>query len=241
MPQLRAQNLVKTISRRRIVDGVSLAVETGEIVGLLGRNGAGKTTSFDMIVGLIRCDSGRVLIDEQDITRLPMHLRARLGLGYLPQEPSVFRKLSVFDNVLAILETRHDLSRAQRSQLAGALLEELHISHLRSQLGISLSGGERRRVEFARALASEPQFLLLDEPFAGVDPLTIKDIQEVIRHLSERGIGVLITDHKEREVLTTCNRIYVVDEGRIIASGPPERIINDPQVRQVYLGESFQL
>ena len=241
MARLAAKDLVKKIKQRNVVDGISLRVESGETVGLLGPNGAGKTTSFDIIVGLIGCERGQVLLDSHDITRLPMHLRARLGLGYLPQEPSVFRKLSVLDNVLAILETRADLQRAQRLQVAEELLEELNVAHLRNQMGISLSGGERRRVEFARALATEPRFLLLDEPFAGVDPLTIKDIQDVIKQLCERGIGILITDHREREVLASCSRIHVIADGKIIAQGSPDQIINDPQAQELYLGDTFKL
>ena len=198
MPQLAAREIVKRYKNRRVVDATSLHVGSGEIVGLLGPNGAGKTTSFYMIVGLIGCDEGRVFLDQQDITHLPMHARAQLGVGYLPQEPSVFRKLSVVDNVLAILETRRELRRSQRRTIAEALLQELHVDHLRDQLGISLSGGERRRVEIARALAANPRFMLLDEPFAGVDPLSVKDIQNIISYLCERDIGVLITDHSVR-------------------------------------------
>jgi lipopolysaccharide export system ATP-binding protein len=210
-------------------------------VGLLGPNGAGKTTCFYMIVGLITCDEGRVLLNERDITHLPMHVRARLGLSYLPQEPSVFRKLTVFDNVLAILETRRDLNRAARLRLAEDLLHELHVGHLRDQLGISLSGGERRRVEIARALAADPHFVLLDEPFAGVDPLSVQDIQRIIKQLCERKIGVLITDHNVRETLGICDRAYILNSGQVIAEGAPEVILADQQVRQVYLGESFRL
>lgn len=218
-----------------------MRVNSGDVVGLLGPNGAGKTTSFYMIVGLTTCDEGRVYLDERDITRLPMHARARLGVGYLPQEPSVFRKLTVLDNVLAILETRRDLNRQRRRQLAQSLLEELHVDHLRDSLGISLSGGERRRVEIARALAADPQFILLDEPFAGVDPLSVMDIQRIITHLCERNIGVLITDHNVRETLGICHRAYILNEGKVIAEGSPTDILANQQVRQVYLGESFRL
>lgn len=241
MAKLRAESLGKRFRKRRVVEAASFTVESGSVVGLLGPNGAGKTTSFYMIVGLIGCDEGRVYLDEQDITRLPMHARARLGVGYLPQEPSVFRKLSVLDNVLAILETRRDLKRAERQQRALALLEELHVAHLRDSLGISLSGGERRRVEIARALAADPRFILLDEPFAGVDPLSVIDIQRIIAHLCERGIGILITDHNVRETLGICHRAYILNEGQVIAEGSPTEILADRQVRRVYLGESFRL
>ena len=214
---------------------------SGEVVGLLGPNGAGKTTSFYMMVGLIHCDEGRVLLDERDLTHLPMHARARLGVSYLPQEPSIFRRLTVLDNVLAILETRRDLGRSQRREVAEELLHELHVGHLRDNVGISLSGGERRRVEIARALAARPAFVLLDEPFAGVDPLSVLDIQRIIKHLCERGIGVLITDHNVRETLGICDRAYILNEGRVIAEGDPALILANQHVRQVYLGESFQL
>ncbi len=239
--QLCARDIVKRYRGRQVVDGVSLTVNSGEVVGLLGPNGAGKTTSFYMIVGLIGCDAGRVVLNERDITRLPMHVRARQGIGYLPQEPSVFRKLSVFDNVLAILETRPDLDRSQRLNVAEELLEELHVAHLRDQVGISLSGGERRRVEIARALAANPRFILLDEPFAGVDPLSVADIQRIIEHLRDRGIGVLITDHNVRETLGICHRAYILSDGHVIADGTPPDILANPQVRQVYLGEGFRL
>lgn len=239
--RLVAKELVKQYKGRRVVDAVSLSVASGEVVGLIGRNGAGKTTCFDMMVGLIRCDQGQVFLDQRDITRLPMDARARLGLGYLPQQPSVFRKLTVFDNVLAILETRRDLNRAARLARAEELLEELQVSHRRDQLGVSLSGGERRRVEIARALAAEPRFMLLDEPFAGVDPISIQDIQRLIEHLRARGIGVLITDHKVREILDICRRIYVLNDGQVIEEGGPEEVLANPQVRKVYLGDSFHL
>ncbi|HXH04735.1 MAG TPA: LPS export ABC transporter ATP-binding protein [Candidatus Competibacteraceae bacterium] len=241
MAELMAKEIVKRYKGRRVVDAASLRVASGDIVGLLGPNGAGKTTSFYMMVGLVPCDEGRVYLDEQDITHLPMHARARLGVGYLPQEPSVFRKMSVLDNVLAILETRPELSRAERLERARDLLHELHVGHLQDSLGISLSGGERRRVEIARALAAEPRFILLDEPFAGVDPLSVIDIQRIITHLRERGIGVLITDHNVRETLGICQRAYILSEGRVIADGTPAEILANEQVRRVYLGESFRL
>ncbi|MEE4380042.1 MAG: LPS export ABC transporter ATP-binding protein [Candidatus Competibacteraceae bacterium] len=241
MAELIVKEIIKRYKHRCVVDAASLQVNSGEVVGLLGANGAGKTTCFYMIVGLVACDEGRVLLNARDITHLPMHVRARLGLSYLPQEPSVFRKLTVFDNVLAILEARQDLNRATRLQLAEDLLHELHVGHLRDQLGISLSGGERRRVEIARALATAPHFVLLDEPFAGVDPLSVLDIQRIIEHLCERNIGVLITDHNVRETLGICDRAYVLNSGQVIADGTPEVILADQQVRQVYLGESFRL
>ena len=241
MAHLIAKEIIKRYRKRTVVDAASLTVASGEVVGLLGPNGAGKTTCFYMMVGLIHCDEGRVLLDDRDLTHLPMHARARLGVGYLPQEPSVFRRLSVLDNVLAILETRRDLAKAERRPLAEELLHELHVGHLHASLGISLSGGERRRVEIARALAANPAFILLDEPFAGVDPLSVLDIQRIITHLSERQIGVLITDHNVRETLGICHRAYILNEGRVIAEGDPAAILANQQVRQVYLGESFQL
>ncbi len=241
MAQLVAKEIVKRYRKRVVVDAASLEVASGEVVGLLGPNGAGKTTSFYMMVGLIHCDEGRVLLDERDLTHLPMHARARLGVSYLPQEPSIFRRLTVLDNVLAILETRRDLGRSQRREVAEELLHELHVGHLRDNVGISLSGGERRRVEIARALAARPAFVLLDEPFAGVDPLSVLDIQRIIKHLCERGIGVLITDHNVRETLGICDRAYILNEGRVIAEGDPALILANQHVRQVYLGESFQL
>jgi lipopolysaccharide export system ATP-binding protein len=216
-------------------------VRNGEVVGLLGPNGAGKTTAFYMIVGLVPCDAGRIQLDEKDLTFLAVHKRAQLGLGYLPQEASVFRKLSVEDNVLAILESREDLDRAARERRLEELLEELRIGHVRKILGMSLSGGERRRVEIARALAAEPRFMLLDEPFAGVDPLSVLDIQRIIRELTSRDIGVLITDHNVRETLGVCSRAYIVNQGTVIAAGSAEEILANPQVREVYLGESFRL
>ena len=241
MAHLIAKEIIKRYRKRTVVDAASLTVASGEVVGLLGPNGAGKTTCFYMMVGLIHCDEGRVLLDDRDLTHLPMHARARLGVSYLPQEPSVFRKLSVLDNVLAILETRRDLAKADRRPLAEELLHELHVGHLHDSLGISLSGGERRRVEIARALAANPAFILLDEPFAGVDPLSVLDIQRIIAHLCERRIGVLITDHNVRETLGICQRAYILNEGRVIAEGDPAAILANQQVRQVYLGESFQL
>jgi len=241
MSTLRVEDLAKSYRSRQVVRQLSLEVTSGEVVGLLGPNGAGKTTAFYMIVGLIACERGRIFLDDEELTLLPMHARARRGLGYLPQEASVFRKLSVEDNVLAILETRPGLNGAARRERLDALLEELHIGHVRASLGISLSGGERRRVEIARALAAEPRFMLLDEPFAGVDPLSVIDIQRIIRHLTERGIGVLITDHNVRETLGLCGRAYIVNQGTVIASGSAEQILANPQVREVYLGQDFKL
>ncbi len=238
---LRAQGIAKSYKSRPVVRDLSLEVRAGEIVGLLGPNGAGKTTAFYMIVGLIATDTGRIYVGDRDVTFLPMHRRAQLGIGYLPQEASVFRKLSVEDNVLAILETREDLDRAAREQRLAELLEELRIGHVRRTLGLSLSGGERRRVEIARALAADPRFMLLDEPFAGVDPLSVLDIQRIVRELTGRGIGVLITDHNVRETLGVCDRAYIVNQGTVIASGSAEEILANPQVREVYLGESFRL
>jgi len=241
MTALRATGLAKTYKSRQVVRDLSLEVRNGEVVGLLGPNGAGKTTAFYMIVGLIPCDAGRIHLDDKDLTFLAMHKRAQLGLGYLPQEASIFRKLSVEDNVLAILESREDLERAGRERRLEELLEELRIGHVRKSLGMSLSGGERRRVEIARALAAEPRFMLLDEPFAGVDPLSVLDIQRIIRELTSRDIGVLITDHNVRETLGVCSRAYIVNQGTVIASGSAEEILANPQVREVYLGESFRL
>jgi lipopolysaccharide export system ATP-binding protein len=241
MSELVAKEIVKRFKKRCVVDAASLQVDSGEVVGLLGPNGAGKTTCFYMIVGLIACDEGHVFLDEKDITDLPMHARARLGLGYLPQEPSVFRKMTVLDNVLAILETRRELKPIERRELAENLLQELHVAHLRDHLGISLSGGERRRVEIARALAATPRFILLDEPFAGVDPLSVLDIQRIIKHLCKRGIGILITDHNVRETLGICHRAYILSDGRVIAEGHPSDILRNQQVRKVYLGDSFRL
>jgi lipopolysaccharide export system ATP-binding protein len=241
MTSLRAIGLAKSYKSRQVVRELSIEVANGEVVGLLGPNGAGKTTAFYMIVGLVPCDAGRIHLGDTDLTTLPMHKRARLGLGYLPQEASVFRRLSVEDNVMAILETRADLDRAAREQRLEELLEELRIGHVRRSLGLSLSGGERRRVEIARALAAEPRFMLLDEPFAGVDPLSVLDIQRIIRELTSRDIGVLITDHNVRETLGVCSRAYIVNQGTVIAAGSAEEILANPQVREVYLGESFRL
>jgi len=238
---LSAENLSKKFKLREVVKDISFELRSGEVAGLLGPNGAGKTTAFYMVVGLIPADKGRVMLDGKDITPLPMYMRARRGVGYLPQEASIFRKLSVAKNILAILETRDELDRAGRERLLEELLEELHIGHLRNSLGMALSGGERRRVEIARALAIEPQFILLDEPFAGVDPISILDIQRIIKHLSERNIGVLITDHNVRETLGICSRAYIVNEGAVIAAGAPRDILENQHVREVYLGEDFEL
>ncbi|WP_297527606.1 LPS export ABC transporter ATP-binding protein [Thiohalobacter sp.] len=241
MAGLVADSLVKQYRDRRVVDGVSLEVAPGEVVGLLGPNGAGKTTCFYMIVGLIGCDGGRILLDDRDLTAAPMHRRARQGLGYLPQEASVFRRLTVRENILAILETRPGLDAAARRRRLEELLAELHIGHLADQPGISLSGGERRRVEIARALASEPRFMLLDEPFAGVDPISVGDIRAIVAHLCDRGIGVLITDHNVRETLGLCGRAYILGEGRLIKAGSPEEILADQRVREIYLGQDFRM
>jgi lipopolysaccharide export system ATP-binding protein len=239
MNKLTAEHLAKQYKDRKVVKDVSIQINRGEIVGLLGPNGAGKTTSFYIIVGLIQSDEGQVTLDGEDITGLPMHQRARLGIGYLPQEASVFRKLSVEKNILAILELRDDLTPEQRFEQLELLLAELSIAHVRNTLGMSLSGGERRRVEIARALAREPKFILLDEPFAGVDPISVKDIKHIITHLRNRGIGVLITDHNVRETLDICERAYIVNEGQIICSGTPNSIITNAKVREVYLGDEF--
>lgn len=224
-----------------MVKDASLSVRSGQIVGLLGPNGAGKTTSFYMIIGLIKADKGEVFIDQEDISKAPMHERARKGLSYLPQEASIFRKLSVRDNIMAILETRHELSREQRLDICQQLMQEFHVSHLESSLGMSLSGGERRRVEIARALASNPDFILLDEPFAGVDPISVNDIKQIIRDLSARNIGILITDHNVRETLDICELAYIVNEGSILATGDPSSILSNEQVRDVYLGHEFRI
>jgi len=241
MSVLIARDLAKRYRSRRVVDGVSLNLTSGEVVGLLGPNGAGKTTCFYMIIGLIQCDSGTIHLDDRDITAYPMHLRARMGIGYLPQEASVFRKLTVADNVMAVLETMPGLTRGQREQRRDELLGELHISHLKQNVGMSLSGGERRRLEIARALATQPSFILLDEPFAGVDPLSVIDIQSIIKQLKEKGIGILITDHNVRETLGICERAYIVNEGKVIAEGKPQQLLSNEQVRAVYLGEHFTL
>ncbi|MFT4580707.1 MAG: lipopolysaccharide export system ATP-binding protein [Gammaproteobacteria bacterium] len=241
MSVLTVRNLSKTYKSRQVVRDVSLSVQGGEVIGLLGPNGAGKTTSFYMIVGLVASEGGSIHINDIDVTRLPMDLRARQGLGYLPQEASVFRKLTVEQNVAAVLEIVPKLSSEQRKARLEELLQEFHITHIRDTLGMSLSGGERRRVEIARALASQPQFILLDEPFAGVDPISVGDIQRIVQHLSALGIGVLITDHNVRETLGICDRAYIVNEGRIIAEGTSNEVLADEHVREVYLGDDFTL
>jgi lipopolysaccharide export system ATP-binding protein len=241
MSILSVQEISKSYKLRKVVKELSLEIKSGEVVGLLGPNGAGKTTAFYMIVGLVVADGGKILLDGKDLTAQPMHRRARLGLGYLPQEASIFRKLTVEQNILAILENRDDLDRAGREQELENLLDEFHVGHVRSSLGVSLSGGERRRVEIARALAANPSFVLLDEPFAGVDPISVLDIQRIIRHLCERGIGVLITDHNVRETLGICGRAYILSDGSLIAAGTPEDILRNQHVREVYLGQEFKL
>ena len=238
---IRLRDLRKVYGERAAVDGLNLTVPRGCFYGFLGPNGAGKTTAFYMIVGLTSCAHGEIYLDDRDITELSMHRRAQLGLGYLPQEPSVFRKLSVADNIVAILETRPKITSKERTRRLEELLAELHIGHVRDSLGMSLSGGERRRVEIARALAADPRFILLDEPFAGVDPLSVADIQRIIKHLSSKGIGVLITDHNVRETLGICGRAYIVSQGAVLASGSAEQILANPQVREVYLGQDFKL
>lgn len=238
---LKAKHLQKSYHSRKVVNDVSLEVKSGEIVGLLGPNGAGKTTSFYMIVGLIKAEKGHIYFNDREITKLSMHERARLGLGYLPQEPSVFRKLSAADNIMAILELQKKMTKVQREERREELLNEFNIAHVRDSLGMSLSGGERRRVEIARALASEPKFILLDEPFAGIDPISVVDIKLIIKHLRNKGIGILITDHNVRETLDICEHAYIVNEGKIICAGTAEVILNDKQVREVYLGEDFKL
>ncbi len=241
MSILSVQDISKSYKLRKVVKELSLEIKSGQVVGLLGPNGAGKTTAFYMIVGLIAADSGKIFLDGKDLTALPMHRRAKLGVGYLPQEASIFRKLTVEQNILAILENRDDLDRAGREKELENLLDELHVGHVRTSLGISLSGGERRRVEIARALAADPLFVLLDEPFAGVDPISVLDIQRIIRHLCERGIGVLITDHNVRETLGICGHAYILSDGSLIAAGPPESILENHHVREVYLGQEFKL
>lgn len=241
MSTLYAEHLAKSYKNRKVVKDVSLNVNTGEIVGLLGPNGAGKTTSFYMIVGLVRHDEGKIHIDNNDISLLPMHERAKQGIGYLPQEASIFRRLSVYDNLMSVLQIRKDLSNAQRKARADELIDEFHIGHIRNSLGQSLSGGERRRVEIARALAANPQFILLDEPFAGVDPISVIDIKKIIVNLKERGLGVLITDHNVRETLDVCERAYIVGAGEMIASGTPDEVLKNQTVIQTYLGEQFKL
>ena len=239
MATLTAQHLAKSYKGRQVVRDVSMSIDSGQIVGLLGPNGAGKTTCFYMIVGLVRADQGRVLIDNLDVSHQPMHGRARAGIGYLPQEASIFRKLSVADNIMAILETRKDLDRDGRRKELESLLQEFHISHIRDNLGMSLSGGERRRVEIARALATAPKFILLDEPFAGVDPISVGDIKQIIHHLKAKGIGVLITDHNVRETLDIIDRASIIHAGEVLFEGSPEEIIHNPEVRRVYLGERY--
>ncbi|MGL6409779.1 LPS export ABC transporter ATP-binding protein [Aeromonas veronii] len=241
MAVLKAVGLQKSYKRRMVVSDVSLEVCTGQIVGLLGPNGAGKTTSFYMIVGLVQRDAGLITIDDQDISLQPMHVRARNGIGYLPQEASIFRRLSVFDNLMGVMQTRKGLSREEREDKVQQLLEEFNITHIRDNLGQSLSGGERRRVEIARALAAEPRFILLDEPFAGVDPISVIDIKKIIQHLKDRGLGVLITDHNVRETLDVCEKAYIVSHGKMIAEGAPADILADEQVKRVYLGDQFSL
>lgn len=241
MSTLCAENLAKSYKGRKVVKDVSLSVDSGQVVGLLGPNGAGKTTCFYMIVGLVRADQGRISIDDQDISHVAMHGRAKAGLGYLPQEASIFRKLSVRDNIMAILELRKELNKTQREEQLEGLLQEFHITHIRNSLGMSLSGGERRRVEIARALATDPKFILLDEPFAGVDPISVGDIKQIIQHLKSKGIGILITDHNVRETLDICETAYIVNEGTIIAAGTPEEVMNNRTVRKVYLGHDFRL
>jgi len=241
MAVLKATHLAKSYKSRQVVRDVSIEVSTGQIVGLLGPNGAGKTTTFYMIVGLVPLDKGDIYIDQQKLTLQPMHERARQGIGYLPQEASIFRKLTVYQNLMAILQTRKELSKEQQEQQADSLLDEFNINHIRNSLGMSLSGGERRRVEIARALAADPEFILLDEPFAGVDPISVNDIKKIIQHLRDRGLGVLITDHNVRETLDVCEKAYIVSHGELIASGTAEEVLSDQRVRDVYLGEQFRL
>lgn len=240
MSELIVQNLRKQYKARAVVQDISLKIDSGEVIGLLGPNGAGKTTSFYMIVGLIPSDGGHIVLNQKDISRLPIHQRSKMGLSYLPQEPSIFRKMTVAENILAILELK-ELSDEAREQKLETLLNDLHITHIRNSLALSLSGGERRRVEIARCLANDPSFILLDEPFAGIDPIAVIDIQKIIRLLKKRNIGVLITDHNVRETLGICDRAYIVNEGRVFASGTPTEIINNPSVREVYLGQDFRL
>jgi len=241
MNYLEARHLAKSYKKRPVVKDVSIKINNSEIIGLLGPNGAGKTTCFYMIVGLVNADRGNIIINGEDITRLPLHERARKGIGYLPQEPSVFRKLTVSDNILAILQTRKDLSKLQREERLELLLQEFHITHIRNTMGMSLSGGERRRVEIARALATEPDFILLDEPFAGVDPISVTDIKHIVIHLKSKGIGVLITDHNVRETLDICEKAYIVSDGDIIAAGTAKEILENQKVKEVYLGNEFTI
>ena len=240
MSDLLVENLRKSYQSRDVVQGISLHIKSGEVVGLLGPNGAGKTTTFYMIVGLLAANGGRILLDGKDLSRLPIHLRARMGLSYLPQEASIFRKLTVAENILAVLELQ-ELNAHERQEKLTDLLAELHITHLRDQSAISLSGGERRRVEIARCLATDPNFILLDEPFAGIDPIAVMDIQKIIRQLAARNIGVLITDHNVRETLGICDHAYIVNDGRIFAAGLPSDIIENQSVREIYLGKNFRL
>jgi len=241
MSQLSVKELAKRYRSREVVKNVSLEVSSSEVVGLLGPNGAGKTTCFYMIVGLVPTDKGNICLDGHDITKYPLHARAQMGIGYLPQEASVFRKLSVENNIYAILETRKDLTTKQRHAKLEELLEELHIGHVRETMGMSLSGGERRRVEIARALATEPHFILLDEPFAGVDPISVIDIQRIIKQLTKKGIGILITDHNVRETLGVCHHAYIMNSGEVLATGTPQEILDNQEVKKVYLGEDFRL
>ncbi|MGF1685824.1 LPS export ABC transporter ATP-binding protein [Photobacterium japonica] len=241
MATLKAEHLAKSYNGRKVVSDVSLEVNSGKIVGLLGPNGAGKTTSFYMIVGLVARDAGSITIDDVDISLQPMHNRSRMGIGYLPQEASIFRKLSVHDNLMAVLQTRKELSKAERQDKLEELLDEFNIQHIRNSLGMALSGGERRRVEIARALAANPKFILLDEPFAGVDPISVIDIKKIIEHLRDRGLGVLITDHNVRETLDVCEQAYIVSQGQLIAHGTPTEVLNDEHVKRVYLGDQFRL
>ena len=241
MSVLKIKNISKSYKLLDVVKNISMEIHSGEVVGLLGPNGAGKTTAFYIIVGLVKADQGSIYLDEENITELTMHRRSKLGLGYLPQEASIFRKLTVEENILAILEYRNDLTKPEREQELDQLLEELHINHVRKSVGISLSGGERRRVEIARALAANPRFILLDEPFAGVDPISVLDIQRIIKHLKDRGIGVLITDHNVRETLGICQQANILNEGNLIASGTPEEILANEYVKEVYLGQDFKL
>lgn len=241
MSILKAENLAKVYKKRRVVEDVSLTVNSGEIVGLLGPNGAGKTTTFYMVVGIVTLNAGKIFLDDHDISILPLHERAQKGIGYLPQEASIFRKLSVIDNIMAILETRSDIDKSEKIARAEELLEEFHITHIRDSIGQSLSGGERRRVEIARALAANPKFILLDEPFAGVDPISVIDIKNIIKHLRDRGLGVLITDHNVRETLDVCERAYIVNKGHLIAEGTPSDILSNEYVKRVYLGNEFRL
>ncbi len=241
MSTLKAISIKKRYKSKTVVDGTSFQIKTGEVIGLLGPNGAGKTTSFYMLIGLVPCDEGQILLDDEDITRLPIHLRARMGLGYLPQEASVFRKLTVAENIFSILELRKELNKKQRQEILDSLLNEFNITHLKDQTGISLSGGERRRVEIARSLAMEPKFIFLDEPFAGVDPISVGDIQQIVTHLTDRGIGVLITDHNVRETLGICERAYILNKGHVITEGTADHILSHQSVRDIYLGENFKL